>query len=57
MSSVEGSTNNQALSPSLSASPSKINARDSKYYYADGSTVFLVDNVLFKVRHASSEPE
>jgi hypothetical protein len=46
-----GGLNNLAhhLSPSSEDHLNYI--RDSNYYYPDGSAIFLVDNVLFKVRH------
>ncbi|KAF8603029.1 hypothetical protein BDV93DRAFT_523617 [Ceratobasidium sp. AG-I] len=45
MSVSEGSTNNQAPAPSPHV---ETYTRDSKYYYHDGNTVFLVGGSLFK---------
>ncbi|KAG8715673.1 hypothetical protein FRC09_016417 [Ceratobasidium sp. 395] len=38
------------ISPALSASSQTV--RDSEYYFEDGSTVFLVENTLFKIQRS-----
>jgi hypothetical protein len=48
MSDSDSSTNNQGLHPGSPSCTQKYR-RHPEYYFEDGSAVFLVENVLFKV--------
>jgi hypothetical protein len=45
-------SNNKTITPNVSPDSPHDYPRDPDYYFSDGSAVFLVDGILFKVRRA-----